>query len=288
MRNLKKKLQQIDALQSRQQENQLDPQQQAKLAQRAELTATLEALQSGCSLEDAQQAAQPAKQFSSASCDWLPRSSSNLSLDSSASKRKPRASKHRAPTSQLSRLSMTASDQHTAQDDTAGPDDMSSVMDSTHAQPMSSSSTKLDAERDLSSAADPEQSLAEAAPPEAPLPVPSAWQRPSDASAGFTISGFSTPQGTKATGTAWPSPSGGAVGVPAEASHTPAASPASGSIGSRAKPPRKGGLSMFLSGAALAILAQCHAQACQAFRPKSDLQGVEQQLSEHAMYELYC
>ncbi|KAL0052945.1 hypothetical protein WJX82_010178 [Trebouxia sp. C0006] len=59
IRNLKKKLQQIEALEARRQDSQLDPQQQAKLAQRAEVCAALEALQGGASLEEAHKAALP-------------------------------------------------------------------------------------------------------------------------------------------------------------------------------------------------------------------------------------
>ncbi|KAL0037443.1 hypothetical protein WJX79_008419 [Trebouxia sp. C0005] len=72
IRNLKKKLQQIDALEARRQDSQLDPQQQAKLAQRAEVCAALQALQGGASLEEAQKAALSQRALlpsTSASCD---------------------------------------------------------------------------------------------------------------------------------------------------------------------------------------------------------------------------
>ena len=247
MRNLKKKLQQIDALQARQQDSQLDQQQQAKLAQRGEIVATLEALQLGCSLEEAQKAAKPMKHLSSvSSSDLLHRSTSNASLDSSSSKRKPRTGKHKQPTSQPSRLSMTASTQDTAQLDTHGPDHMSSATDTHHADPNSSSAFEPDPNQDGMSASTSTQGTATA---EAVSPVPSAWQRPvNNTAAGFTISGFSTPQGQKTAAAAWPSPSGGSVVASDQGGHVPAASPSPSGAASRAKPPRKGGLSMFLSG----------------------------------------
>lgn len=247
MRNLKKKLQQIDALQARQHDGQLDEQQHAKVAQRAELVATLDALQSGCSLADAQRLAQPAKRLSSAtSSDLLHRSSSTTSLDSSAGKRRPRTGKHKQPSSQLSRLSMTASDQDSAQLDTAGPDLPLSPTRLQQAQP--ASQTTANAEQDLVSTTLLDQASSSAAAVEAVSPVPSAWQRPDTTSTGFTISGFSTPQPQKTAATAWPSPRGGSLGMFDQAGPVHTASPSSGGPASRAKPPRKGGLSMFLSG----------------------------------------
>lgn len=249
MRNLKKKLQQIDALQARQHDGQLDEQQHAKVAQRAELVATLDALQSGCSLADAQRLAQPAKRLSSAtSSDLLHRSSSTTSLDSSAGKRRPRTGKHKQPSSQLSRLSMTASDQDSAQLDTAGPDLPLSPTHLQQAQPASQSATPANAEQDLSSTTLLDQASSSAAAVEAVSPMPSAWQRPDTTSTGFTISGFSTPQPQKTAATAWPSPRGGSLGMFDQAGPVHTASPSSGGPASRAKPPRKGGLSMFLSG----------------------------------------
>lgn len=248
MRNLKKKLQQVNALQARQMDNQLDQQQQAKLAQRAEIVATLEALQLGCSLEDAQKAAQPVMHLSSASSsDLLHRSTSNASLDSSSSKRKPRTGKHNKPTSQPSRLSMTASTQDTAQLGTHGPEHMSSATDTHPAQPdLGSVSGQPDPNQEFMSAS---TSCQDAAAAEAVSRVPSVWQRPANQSAaGFTISGFSTPQSQKTAAAAWPSPSGGSL-VASDQGHVPSASPTPSGAASRAKPPRKGGLSMFLSGA---------------------------------------
>ncbi|KAA6425361.1 MAG: hypothetical protein FRX49_04854, partial [Trebouxia sp. A1-2] len=111
IRNLKKKLQQIDALEARRQDSQLDPQQQAKLAQRAEVCAALQALQGGASLEEAQKAALSQRALlpsTSASCG-LNRSLSTLSMDSfgSSSKQKLTAGKHRAVAGRASRQNVS-------------------------------------------------------------------------------------------------------------------------------------------------------------------------------------
>lgn len=282
MRNLKKKLQQIDALHTRQQDSQLDQQQQAKLAQRPELAATLEALQSGSSVEDAQRAAVPLKPLFSGSSsdlaqrskrlssvsspDLLQRSNSTVSMDSSASSRKQRSGKHRQPSSQPSRLSMTENQIGSALLDTEG----AAVINSTAATLISSSEQAQAAAQSSAEANAEEQPFAgpsQAAPhnaAEAALPMPSAWQRPgSTSAAGFTVSGFNTPQTQTTAATdsgplqtnktaAWPSPSGALAGLFDQAGTGPATSPSPGGSASRAKP-RKGGLSMFLSGTVLSM-----------------------------------
>ncbi len=289
IRNLKKKLQQIEALEARQQDTQLDPQQQAKLAQRAEVLAALEALQAGASLVEAhkvalsQRALLPAS-FSSSS---LNRSPSTLSMDSSNGKLKQAGGKHKLGPSRASRQDLSE------QPNQALTTDLSLSTDAGAA----ALPAAADDAKDLSTANVPEcvQDAAELTPsrliptgpthaesvtPAAELSTalstaqqtaaaaaadtagssvkPSAWGSCTTASspvASLRISGFTTLLGQKAEGTAWSSPIGGPMTSPAPLGSSLFSTPPSSGAAKKTKPPRKGGLSMFLSGGTLHLLA---------------------------------
>ena len=278
VRNLRKKLQQIEALEARQQQGQLDPQQQAKLAQKAEVCGVLEALHSGASLEEAHKVAlshKPSLPFT-APVSSIHRSSSTLSVDSSGSK--SRSNKHRQGASRLSsrqNLSQPAQDAPAADSST----------------PQQAESTPL--EQAIQSEAEsclpcPDTQLhtpAQTCTPASQLstPMPSSQPQASGISgsasasgsrqsawghahtspvASLRVSGFSTPQGQKAEAPAWATPcivsplnfaSTGSLATPSSAPSAAA---------KKAKPPRKGGLSMFLSGDAFASLCSLLEQCC--------------------------
>ena len=265
IRNLKKKLQQIEALEARKQDRQLDPQQQAKLAQRAEVVVMLEALQSGASVEEAQKLALSHKVSLPTSSSGLQHSLSMLSMDSANSNGKLKASggKHKSPAGRASRQDMTkqlASDAHS---------DKATIAPASDAAATELSSAHTPAKQSLSSPASsarqPEQQISpvsetadvlEDAQSQAATPVtkPSAWSSLTNPASspvtGFRVSGFSTPQGQKAEASLWPSPLSGTPAAPAAAQGTAGlTTPTSAGAAKKPKPPRKGGLSMFLSGA---------------------------------------
>ena len=267
IRNLKKKLQQIEALEARQQDSQLDPQQQAKLAQRAEVCATLDALHGGASLEEAHKVALSHRPSASLTTppSSIRRSPSTLSVDSSGSKSRSSTGKQRASVSRLSSRqdlsqSVTQADCMPACAESASQGDLtlpsaerpSQSPDAavrTHAHSCTPA-TQLATPLPISHppAAGTGASFAAAA---ASAGRPSAWgQANTSPVASFRVSGFSTPQGHRTEPTAWATPttvsplSFGATGGSAAAPSFPNPSAAA----KKAKPPRKGGLSMFLSG----------------------------------------
>lgn len=275
VRNLKKKQQQIEALQARQQHSQLDPQQQAKLAQKAEVCAALAALHSGASLEEAHKIAQSHRPLSSATLtpgSSVHRSPSVLSMDSATSKGKSSTGKHSRPG--VSRLS---SRQDLSQA-TQIPDHGSIMASETQTPPPATPQQPTELECGTSGALldRPPQACAAATQMSTPLCTthaessssaaagassssaaasgskPSAWgqARTCPPAASLRVSGFSTPEKQKADAPAWataasgPSLGFGSVG----STSTPSSSSAPSAAAKRVKPPRKGGLSMFLSG----------------------------------------
>ena len=273
IRNLKKKLQQIEALEARRQAGQLDPQQHAKLAQRAEVCAALQALQDGASLEEAhklalaQRALLPAASASSG----LNRSPSTLSMDSlnSNSKHKGAASKHKAAISRAHRQSLTEQPKgasHTHQDQGASAAATSAVeqgaVSSSQAQGLDQAPAELTPARTVPTPKAPitpvtqlitamgaeQQTEARSAVSNA---KPCAWGSSATASspvASLRVSGFDTPLGQKAEGTAWASPAAGSFASAVPLSSSILSTPPSSGAAKKMKPPRKGGLSMFLSG----------------------------------------
>ena len=293
IRNLKKKLQQIEALEARRQDSQLDPQQQSKLAQRAEVCAALQALQEGASLEEAQKAALSQRALlpsTSASCG-LNRSLSTLSMDSfgSGGKHKSIAGKHRATASRASRQNL-AEQPRQAQDSNqgkseagAGPSDGQSAVGLTDAQEGDQTSTELTPSRpqpvpkapltpvtQLSAIPNVAQQT-EAAPhadsaaaAAVAMNKPSAWGGSAAAAASspvvsLRVSGFDTPLGHKAEGSAWCSPMGASMPSPVPLSSSTLGTPPSLGAAKKTKPARKGGLSMFLSGETVLVHTFCSA-----------------------------
>ena len=272
IRNLKKKLQQIEALEARRQAGQLDPQQHAKLAQRAEVCAALQALQDGASLEEAhklalaQRALLPAASASSG----LNRSPSTLSMDSlnSNSKHKGAASKHKAAISRAQRQSLTEQPKgasHTHQDQGASAAATSAVeqgaVSSSQAQGLDQPPAELTPSRTMPTPKAPitpvtqlTTAMAAEQPTEARSAAnakPCAWGSSATASspvASLRVSGFDTPLGQKAEGTAWASPAAGSFASAVPLSSSILSTPPSSGAAKKMKPPRKGGLSMFLSG----------------------------------------
>ena len=200
-----------------------------------------------------------------------------LSMDSANSNGKPKASggKHKLPAGRASRQDLTkqpASDAHSGK--TTG----TSASDAAAAAELSSAHTpaKQPVSSPASSARQPEQQVTPAsetadvsasqdAQPQAATPVtkPSAWggltNPASSPVTGFRVSGFSTPQGQKAEGTLWPSPLFGTPAAPQAAQGTAGlTTPTSAGAAKKTKPPRKGGLSMFLSGAAEDVQSAIH------------------------------
>lgn len=268
VRNLKKKLQQIEALEARQQGGQLDPQQQAKLAQKGEVCATLDALHSGASLEEAHKIAQAHKPTSmvTSAAGSVRRSPSTLSMDSSTSKSKSStAEKHKPAASRLSSRQDFSHPPAQAVDvgNTAtkgtpsqqGPTKAPTELES-HApqalldRPAQSgiSATQLSMPVPEPEAA---SSSAAAAAASASGGKPSAWGCPqaSSPAASLRVSGFSTPQRQKAELPAWATPASVPPVSFASSASTPPSVPSAAA--KKVKPPRKGGLSMFLSGETL-------------------------------------
>ena len=295
IRNLKKKLQQIEALEARRQDSQLDPQQQAKLAQRAEVFAALQALQGGASLEEAHKAALSQRALlpsTSASCG-LNRSLSTLSMDSfgSGGKHKSTAGKHRPTASRASRQNL-AEQPRQAQDSNQGISEAAAGPSDGHAADQGAVG--------LTDAQEGDQTSAEVTPsrpqlvPKAPLTSvtqvsatanvaqqtesathadsaaaaavamtkPPAWGSSAAASspvASLRVSGFDTPLGHKAEGSAWCSPIGASMPSPVPLSSSMLGTPPSLGAAKKTKPARKGGLSMFLSGETALVHAVCSA-----------------------------
>ncbi len=293
IRNLKKKLQQIEALEARRQDSQLDPQQQAKLAQRAEVCAALQALQGGASLEEAHKAALSQRALlpsTSASCG-LNRSLSTLSMDSFGSGSKSTAGKHRATASRASRQNL-AEQPRQARDSDQGESEAAAGPSAGHAAEHRAVG--------VTDAHESDQTSAEATPsrpqpvPKAPLtPVtqlptianvakqaesaphadsaataaaavamskPSAWGSSVAASspvASLRVSRFDTPLGHKAEGSAWCSPAGASMPSPVPLSSSMLSTPPSLGAAKKTKPARKGGLSMFLSGETVLVHTVC-------------------------------
>ena len=290
IRNLKKKLQQIEALEARRQDSQLDPQQQAKLAQRAEVCAALEALQGGASLEEAHKAALSQRAFlpsTSASCG-LNRSLSTLSMDSfgSGGKQKSTAGKHRAVASRASRQNL-AEQPRQAQDQgmseaAAGPSDghaadqgavgLTDAQEGdqtsagvTPSRPQPVPKAPLTPASQLSTIANVAQQAesaphADSAAAAVAMTKPSAWGSSVAASspvASLRVSGFDTPLGHKAEGSAWCSPIGAPMPSPVPLSSSMLGTPPSLGAAKKTKPARKGGLSMFLSGETALVHVVC-------------------------------
>ena len=285
VRNLKKKLQQIEALEARRQDSQLDPQQQAKLAQRAEVCAALQALQGGASLEEAHKAALSQRALlpsTSASCG-LNRSLSTLSMDSfgSGGKHKSTAGRHRATASRASRQNLSEQPGQ-AQDPNLGKSEAAPGPSAGHAAdqgavglpdaqegehtsaevnfsrtqpvlkapvtPATQLSTIANVAQQTESAPHAHSAAAAAA---VPMIKPSAWGTSAASSspvASLRVSGFDTPLGHKAEGSAWCSPIGASVPSPVPFSSSMLGTPPSLGAAKKTKPARKGGLSMFLSG----------------------------------------
>ena len=282
MRNLKKKLQQIEALEARRQDSQLDPQQQSKLAQRAEVCAALQALQEGASLEEAHKAALSQRALlpsTSASCG-LNRSLSTLSMDSfgSGGKHKSTAGKHRAMASRASRQNLAEqprqaqdqgmseaaagpSDGHAADQGAVGltdaqeGDQTSAGVTPSRSQPVPKAPltpvTQLSTTANVAQQIDSAPHADSAAAAALAVTKPSAWGSSVAASspvASLRVSGFDTPLGHKAEGSAWCSPIGASVPSPMPLSSSALGTPPSLGAAKKTKPARKGGLSMFLSG----------------------------------------
>lgn len=281
VRNLKKKLQQIEALEARQQESQLDPQQQAKLAQKAEVCAILAALHSGASLEEAHKLAQSHRHYSMATpmpSSSVHRSPSVLSMDSVTSRGKSGGGKHRSGASRLSSrqdMSHTPSIQALDADSSMLPSDTtppappqrlagqhptelvcdtpSSLLDRQANSCLSAThlSTPSYTTQPQSTAAGLSSSVAAAAAAASGSRA-SAWGQAQTCppAASLRVSGFSTPEKQKADPPAWatavsgPFPSFGSAG----GISMPSSSSAPSAAAKKMKPPRKGGLSMFLSG----------------------------------------
>lgn len=278
VRNLKKKQQQIEALQARQQHSQLDPQQQAKLAQKAEVCAALTALHSGASLEEAHKIAQSHRPLSSAMLtpgSSVHRSLSVLSMDSATSKGKSSTGKHSRPG--VSRLSSRQDLSQVTQNPDAG-----SIMalDTPTPPPAPPQGLIPQQPTDLESgtlADRPPQPCAAATQMSTPLCTthaessssaaaasgskPSAWgqARTCPPAASLRVSGFSTPEKQKADAPAWATAaSGPSLGFgSAGSTSTPSSSSAPSAAAKRVKPPRKGGLSMFLSGERPCWVSHC-------------------------------
>ena len=288
MRNLKKKLQQIEALEARQQDSQLDPQQQAKLAQKAEVCAVLAALHSGASLEETHKIAQSHRPSSMATLtpgSSVHRSPSVLSMESATSRGKPGGGKLRPGASRLSSR-QDLSQAPTTQALDAGSSMTASDTPLPPAPPQRSAPQHLtELESDTPSAL-PDRP-AQSCFPATQLSGPTCTTRPESvaaassslsssaaaasgskasgwgqagtcpAAASLRVSGFSTPEKQKADVPAWatavsgPSLSFGSAG----GISTPSSSSAPSAAAKKVKPPRKGGLSMFLSGEASLALA---------------------------------
>ena len=279
-RNLRKKLQQIKALEDRRQDSQLDPQQQAKLAQRAEVLAALSALQGGATLEEAHKAALSQRALSASatsSFTALHCSLSTLSMDSSKSHSKPKGlvtGKHKAAASRASRQALSeavweagipgltdsvdaagessqdadsdmpeAGDQQPADQVSSSPIPTSSASGRLFA-PASQIAVPTAATRQADMGTEAESASASAA-------KASAWGKSANSPVtSLRVSGFMTPLGHKADGpVAGFSPVGGSAASPALVGNNGVfGTPTSSGAGKKAKPPRKGGLSMFLSG----------------------------------------
>ena len=283
IRNLRKKLQQIKALEDRRQDSQLDPQQQAKLAQRAEVLAALSALQGGATLEEAHKAALSQRALSASatsSFTALHRSLSTLSMDSSKSHSKPKGlvtGKHKAAASRASRQALSdavweagipgltdSADAagESSQDAAASSSDMPEAGDQQPADqvssspvPTSSASGRLFAPASqiaVPTAATRQADMGtEAESAAASAAKASAWGKSANSPVtSLRVSGFMTPLGHKADGpVAGFSPVGGSAASPALLGNNGVfGTPISSGAGKKAKPPRKGGLSMFLSG----------------------------------------
>lgn len=286
VRNLKKKLQQIEALEARRLASQLDPQQHAKLAQRAEVCAALQALQDGASLEEAHKLAlaQRALLPASAASSGLNRSPSTLSMDSSTSnsKHKGAASKHKAGTSRANRQNLIeqpkgASHRHQDQAESAATPSIveQGAVSSSEAQGLDQLPAELTPARTMPTPKAPSTPVAQLSTAmnaeqqtEARSAVsnakPSAWGSSATASspvASLRVSGFDTPLGQKAEGAAWASPIAGSFASAVPLSSSILSTPPSSGAAKKMKPPRKGGLSMFLSGdILLGNLLFCHWQ----------------------------
>lgn len=293
IRNLKKKLQQIEALEARRQDSQLDPQQQAKLAQRAEVCAALQALQGGASLEEAHKAALSQRALlpsMSASCG-LNRSLSTLSMDSfgSGAKHKLTAGKHRATASRASRQNLSEQPRQ-AQDSNQGKSEAAAGPRAAHAADQGAVGL-TDAQQSDQTSAELTPSCSQPVPKAPPNPVaqlstvanaaqqtesahadsaaaaaamikPSAWGSSAAASspvASLRVSGFDTPLGHKAEGSAWCSPIGASVPSPVPLGSSTLGTPPSLGAAKKPKPARKGGLSMFLSGETILVYTVCSA-----------------------------
>ncbi len=293
IRNLKKKLQQIEALEARRQDSQLDPQQQSKLAQRAEVCAALQALQEGASLEEAHKAALSQRALlpsTSASCG-LNRSLSTLSMDSfgSGGKHKSTAGKHRAMASRASRQNLAEQPRQAQNSDqgmseaAAGPsaghaadqgavgltdaqegDQTSAGVTPSRPQPVPKApltpvtqlSTTANVAQQIESAPHADSAAAAAVA----VTKPSAWGSSAAASspvASLRVSGFDTPLGHKAEGSAWCSPIGAPMPSPVPLSSSMLGTPPSLGAAKKTKPARKGGLSMFLSGETALVHVVC-------------------------------
>ena len=284
VRNLKKKLQQIEALEARQQDSQLDPQQQAKLAQKAEVCAILAALHSGASLEEAHKVAQshrPSLMAALMPGSSVHRSPSMLSMDSATSRGKSGGGKHRPGASRLSSRQDLSQATPTQPLD-AGSSMMASDTPAPETPLRSAPQQPTELECGTSSAllASPAQSCLPATQLSTPscttqsestataLSLSSAAAAASDSkasawgqvrtcpppAASVRVSGFSTPEKQKAdawaTAASGPSLSFGSAG----GISTPSSASAPSAAAKRMKPPRKGGLSMFLSGETSLVL----------------------------------
>lgn len=273
VRNLKKKQQQIEALEARQQHSQLDPQQQAKLAQKAEVGAALAALHSGASLEEAHKIAQSHRPLPSAILtpgSSVHRSPSVLSMDSATSKGK--SGKHSRPG--VSRLSSRQDLSQATQTPDAGGMMASDTPTPPPAPPQQPTELKcgtsgalLDrppqpcaaatqmctplctTQAESSTAAAAAGALSSSAA--ASGSKPSAWgqARTCPPAASLRVSGFSTPEKQKADALAWATAaSGPSLDLGTAGSTSTPSSSAPSAAAKKVKPPRKGGLSMFLSG----------------------------------------
>ena len=292
IRNLKKKLQQMEALEARRQDSQLDPQQQAKLAQRAEVCAALQALQGGASLEEAHKAALSESALlpsTSASCG-LYRSLSTLSMDSfgSGGRHKSTAGKHRAAASRASRQNLAEQPRQAQQSNQgkseagAGSSDGQIAVGLTDAQEGDQTCTELTPSRprpvpkapltpvtQLSAIPNVAQQTesaphADSAAAAVAMNKPSAWGGSAAAAASspvvsLRVSGFDTPLGHKAEGSAWCSPIGASMPSPVPLSSGTLGTPPSLGVAKKPKPARKGGLSMFLSGETVLVHTVCSA-----------------------------
>ena len=268
VRNLKKKLQQIEALEARQEETNLDPQQQAKLAQKAEVCASLAALHSGASLEEAHKIAQAHKPTSMAATlgSLVRRSPSTLSIDSSTSKAKSSTGKHRPAASRLaSRQDLSKSLPTQAWD--AGSSSMPADIQPPAPQQSPKDTMELGSHSPGSLLDRPAQSCVPAPQLSTPGPTshpeaagpsaaasfgsrPSAWGHAHTGlpAASLRVSGFSTPDRQKVEAPVWGTPVSGPPLSFGSAGGTCTPSSALSAAAKKVKPPRKGGLSMFLSG----------------------------------------